>query len=128
MLKDVHKAYMERFQKFVYYITALCVSAIAFTAYTTMDRHFQCYDVILGISVLCWMISIFSGLRIMGLILDHDGLTVQLLTGVYTPQAVAEKKKELTEWIIHYIKVQRWCFYIGIALYVIWHVVKMSYN
>lgn len=64
----------------------------------------------------------------MGLILSHDALTVQLLSGTLTPQFVVETKKGLTKWIILYFKIQQWAFYSGIAFYLLWHIIRMSKN
>lgn len=65
---ELHKEFREKQEKYAYYFVALCVASIGFSITQTTGQSLKWIQLPLGISVLSWGISIFCGLRYIGMI------------------------------------------------------------
>lgn len=63
---DLIKQFREQQQKYAYYIIALCVAGIGFAVQKTMGVPLKQTQIPLGVSILCWGISIYCGLQFLG--------------------------------------------------------------
>ena len=139
--EELIKVYREQQYKYTYYIIALCVAAIGFVVTQTIGKPIKYIQIPLGGAVAAWCISIFCGLRfiqyqIAGLYNNVEYLKIQDGTSemiAYNkgliPQALnmmreileknGNKASKLANW-------QDWCFYLGIFLFIVWHILEMT--
>src|SRR6478735_3378267 len=62
-LKELRQEHRQQQQKYIYYIIALSVAAIAFSVNQTMVQSLRMEQIPLGFAVLCWGASIYLGLN-----------------------------------------------------------------
>lgn len=138
--EELIKVYREQQYKYAYYIIALCVAAIGFVVTQTVGKPIKYTQIPLGGAVVAWCISIFCGLKfiqyqIAGLYNNVELLKIQDGTSELiadTPNIIEYAKKLMLEQIekngnktSKLAKGQDWCFYIGIFLFIVWHVLEM---
>lgn len=120
--------------KFVYYIIALSVGAIAFSVYQTRGEVLNVFHSFLGLAVMCWALGINSGFRFIKQNIKALSLTYNLTE--------IENLEEENPLFLNNIKediklnYQRgsnsffWlecCFHYGIMFFVFWHIMNMLF-
>jgi len=61
--KEIQRQFRQQQEKFVYYLIALSVTSIGFSIYKTTGQPLKWTQIPLGMSILCWGLSVFCGLR-----------------------------------------------------------------
>lgn len=131
---NLQQEYREKQEKYVYYLIALSVSAIGFSIYKTDNQSLTFSQIPLGIAILSWSISIFCGLKFLKYIISN----------LYANNAYFEIIKENNQESINakikgfreamkinsksmsiYFKIQGFLFYLGILLFIAWHIIEM---
>lgn len=137
---ELHRLFRQQQEKYVYYIIALCVTAIGFSVYKTTGQELKWTQLPLAISVGCWGLSIFCGLRFLKYILSSIYVNtgyLNILQGIepgvgthpekmkiaasivkQTMESISEISNNLSKW-------QERLFYSGIILFIVWHVLEM---
>ena len=140
--EEIKKEHRLQVQKLVYYIIALCVTAIGFSVIQTTGQKLELTHLPLGIAVVLWTISIFLGLRYLSSsisILYNNNLYFDILKGniadfnkneatqKYAANIAMEKTQEIAEKYEYHLIAQEILFYFGVLSFLIWHIIKM-YN
>src|SRR5690606_35025426 len=60
---EMRVQFRQQQEKFVYYLIALSVTSIGFSIYKTTGQPLKWTQIPLGMSILCWGLSVFCGLR-----------------------------------------------------------------
>ena len=138
--KEIQRQFRQSQEKYVYYILALTVSSIGFAIYKTNGIPLKCSQIPLGIAVLLWSISIFCGLSFLKYtisILYANNTYYDILQGRYPEIGNVEWKQEAAiegaknaieinkRRAKKYFNCQGYLFYIGILLFVLWHILEM---
>lgn len=138
--EELIKVYREQQYKYAYYIIALCVAAIGFVVTQTVGKPIKYVQIPLAGAVMAWCISIFCGLKfiqyqISGLYNNVELLkildgTSELISN--KPHLIPYAKELMVDTIekngVKASKLANWqdrCFYIGISLFIVWHVLEM---
>lgn len=138
---ELHKEFREKQEKYAYYLVALCVASIGFSITQTTGQPLKWIQIPLGISVLSWGISIFCGLRYIGMIVFSIKRNLIYLD-------IVQGKDEITGTNPHKIKIgvdvyregseklnkksillynwQERLFFSGILLFIVWRVTEMA--
>lgn len=138
---ELIKVYREQQYKYAYYIIALCVAAIGFVITQTIGKPIKYTQIPLGGAIVAWCISIYCGLKFIQhqisgvynnieLIKIQEG-TSELITDKphlisYATELMIEKLKANGDKTSQLANWQDWCFYIGIFLFIVWHVLEMA--
>ena len=137
---EIQKQFRQQQEKLVYYIIALTVSAIGFSIFKTTGQSLKIIQIPLEIAVICWSISIYCGLKFLKYVISTlyaNNEYFEIKRGNHPdignhPDAIeAEIKGFKGAMVINkkrmkqYFKLQSSLFYIGIILFVIWHVLEM---
>ncbi len=138
--KEIQKQFRQQQEKYVYYLIALCVAAIAFAIHQTTDKHLSYSQIPLATAVLNWGISIYSGLKFTSSSIDFlytNNEYFEILQGrneitgnnPYKIQVGKETFEKIMKDKIHNVqKFGNWqnrCFYIGSIAFIVWHVIEM---
>lgn len=137
--KELRLQFRQQQEKFVYYIIALSVSAIAFSIYRTNGEHLKYTQISLALAVLSWGISIYCGINFLKYsisILYNNNSYYELKfdktenTEIKNIKLEAMKTGmlESVETSSKYFKWQGRLFYIGMILFIVWHITEMYYN
>jgi hypothetical protein len=125
--------------KLVYYLIALSVAAIGFSVTQTINDHLSYSHIIVGISVLCWSGSVFCGLQFIKVLIRTGAINIRYLR---EQEGRKEKNTDYRESEIRYRKEieevnkrsepafnwQHYLFYLGLASFIAWHIIRMSQN
>ena len=140
---EIQKQLRDKRDKFVYYIMALCVASIAFSVTQTAGQKLTCIHVFIGGAIICWMGSIFFGFsfiqnELVILIRNSDyfdqiaGRVGNLPKGPTLDKAASkvlrEHRDRITKKATLNFRWQQYLFYIGLGLFLIWHIIQMSKN
>lgn len=134
--KEIQLQTREHQTKFVYYILALNVAAIGFTVHQTFNQKLEFYYILLGGSLLFWTSCIICGFQflqvlIKGLISNSDYFSFikdySHLDDI-AKEILIEKVDKYNKKSKWYFKYQQVFFYLGVALFLIWHISRMTYN
>lgn len=137
---EIQKQFREQQSKYIYYLIALSVAAIAYTIDKTTGDKVDVKLIPAGIAILCWGISVFSGFKfiegfISSLSLDND--LFELKKGNSVIAGLNPLKQNIVREEIFRIinKKQKcasvygnlivWCFFLGIIFFIIWHIWKL---
>lgn len=138
--KEIQRQHRQQQEKYVYYILALTVSAIGFAIYKTSGLPLKWSQVPLGLSVISWGVSIFCGLKFIKYVLSilyANNAYFEILNGQdpdlgNVPWKIEAGAKGVREAMklnaitaSKYLDWQSRLFYIGIVLFIIWHVSEM---
>lgn len=137
--KELRLQFRQQQEKFVYYIIALSVSAIAFSVYRTNGEHLKYIQIPLGLAVLSWGISIYCGITFLKYSIStlYNNNTYLELKGGQTENSQRKdiKLKAIKEAILinaetssKYFKWQGRLFYGGMVLFIVWHISEMYFN
>ena len=149
-INELTAKYRVEQSKYAYYIVALCVAAIGFSINQTMGRvlHYELWP--LGLSVLLFGISVWSGLKfiryiISGIAFEIDVKEISLGSNekykritlalgidpqsnqakAITHDALSESARIKTDWMSFWYKLQAITFYIGIITFLSWRIHEM---
>lgn len=137
---NVQQEFREKQQKYVYYLVALSVSAIGFSIYKTDNHSLNYSQIPLGLAVLSWSGSIFCGLKFLKFVISNlyaNNSYFEIKNGTHpdignNPERIkagingfkeAMKINKITMKI--YFKFQGYFFYLGILLFIVWHIIEM---
>jgi hypothetical protein len=137
---EIEKQFRQQQEKLVYYIIGLSVAAIGFSVHKTSGQFLKLSQIPLGLSVLCWGLSIFLGFKFMKCVIsslfsNHVYLTV--IRGLHPeignhPQkidiassGIIQALKNNSSISSSLLKWQEILFYMGILLFIVWHVLEM---
>ena len=132
----MYKLFIEKQQKFVYYLLSISSTAIGFSIYSTMDKKIDWYFLPLGIALILWAASIFSGLRFIQYTLANLYVNFELLKSrekldPYN-QAKADALHEViggnSEKTTKLQNIQNNLFFTGMIFYVVWYGLLVSHN
>ena len=139
-LLEVQRQFRNQQEKLTYYLIALSVTSIGFAVYQTSDAPLSDHQVPLGLAVLCWGLSIFCGIRFLGVLLtqlfanntylevvngqhpeigNHPGKIDAAVKGLNSALTINRSKAKRLS------KFQDNFFYAGVIIFLIWHVLEM---
>jgi hypothetical protein len=137
---EIQRQYSRQLEKYIYYLIALCVTAIGFSVHITIGLPLSYSQIPLGIAVLSWALSVFCGLRQISLglnILYLNNAFFDIIQGFSEisgshPEKIEIGKKALTNFMSKdYRKASKFgkwqdrLFFLGMILFIIWHLVEM---
>lgn len=140
LINDLNKKFIDRQEKFVYYLVALSVTCIGFSIYQTIGRPLEITQIPLGVAILSWSISIFFGLQFLkhsNSLLADDAESLRVTSGTHpisgkNPAAIVVGKRYFEEArtktgkiLIRQFRSLEWGFYLGGVSFVTWHVIEM---
>lgn len=138
--KEIQRQFRQQQEKYVYYILALTVSAIGFGIYKTSGLPLKWSQIPLGLSVICWSISIFFGLNFLkyvngnlylnneyfeilaGINPDFGNTTWQIEANIEGLKLAMKSDEKTAE---KYFDWQGKLFYFGVVLFILWHILEM---
>lgn len=134
------KEFREQQQRYVYYLLAISIASIGFCVNLTMDRSLVAIDIVLGSSILCWLVSSLYGInavKTLVIALANNVSVIDIssgkheLTGTHPEKIVVglqtmdEVAKTMSNRSLKYMNIQRRGLYWGIVLFVVWRVLDM---
>ncbi len=137
---ELFRIHGQQQEKLVYYIVALCVTAIGFSIYQTTGHSLKWIQTPLALAVLSWGLSIYCGLRFLKYalsILYANNALFNIFQGIEPgvgnyPQlieaassGVEQAIKQSSETSSKLFKWQERLFYSGIVLFLFWHLLEM---
>ncbi|SRR5258707_10213792 len=138
---DLSNKRKEQQIKYVYYLIALCVSAIGYSIYRTVGHSFNFLLILWGLPLISWGVSTYFGLLFLRKSIHHiddDMMLVQHLRALrnnleleakqFALKGVAESEIKLVQNLIterKHFKYQTILFFTGIALFIFWHLAEM---
>ena len=140
---EIQRQLRQSQEKYIYYILALCVSAIGFAVYITLDKSLNMIMIPLGLAIISWGISIYSGFRLLEIshaILWINNNMIEVVKGNnpisgYDPRKMQEGITYLQEEVDKASKIarkrfqlQRFCFILGMIFFIIWHVLVLYFK
>lgn len=138
--KEIQRQFWQKQEKYVYYIIALSVAAVGFSVYKTSGQALNWIKIPLGLSVLCWGLSILCGLMFLKSVVGNlytNNAYFEIIKGKDTivgthPEnikfAINEIQKIMktnSERASKLGSFQEWLFYSGIVLFIVWHILEM---
>jgi hypothetical protein len=137
--KELRIQFRQQQEKYVYYVIALSVSSIAFSVYQTTEQHLEWSHIPLGVAVLNWGISVFCGLRFLRYVNSTLRSNIdcnEILLGHHPDIGDDPQKiKAASSGVMKAIQInsrrakrlwQEYFFYLGIILFLFWHILMMS--
>lgn len=134
---ESYRSHYQLQEKYVFYIIALCVSAIGFSVYCTTGKPMKYSQIPLLISVICWGASIFFGLNFLKKLISTKSANFELLESKYfhketyeiiLKDAINQIIDDLTAKCLKLFSLQEYLFYAGIVSFIIWHILEMYLN
>lgn len=140
--KEILNQFRQQQEKFVYYLIALSVTSIGFSIYKTTGQPLKLIQLPLGMSILCWGLSIYCGLRFLKYVISTlfaNNAYFDLIQGKdpeignhrqkiqAATTGIKEAMKSNSKRASTLFKWQELFFYIGIILFLVWHIIEM-YN
>jgi hypothetical protein len=129
--------------KYVYYIISLCVTAIGFSIYQTTGSKLSWVQLPLAIAILCWSLSIYSGLKL----LKYQIRSLEMQDAFYKInqgnhpevgnhldlinagiEGLKSAHLENSNNANSLSKKQQNLFYFGLFAFIVWHVSEMYCN
>lgn len=137
---EIQKQFRQQQEKYVYYVIALCVTAIGFSVYKTSGVALKLIQIPLALAVVAWGLSIFCGLRFLQYVISSlyaNHIYFDIMEGRHPkagthPELIKAAATGITEAIEinsnranRLAKWQNKFFYIGIISFIAWHVIEM---
>ena len=137
---ELFRLFRQQQEKYVYYIIALCVTAIGFSVYKTTGIKLNWTQIPLAFSVTCWGLSIFYGLQFLKHTMSYlraNNALFNIIQGIEPgvgthPQkmdaaysGVQQAMEATSEKCSTHFRWQERLFYLGIILFLLWHVMEM---
>lgn len=139
--KEIRSEHRGQQQKLVYYIIALCVTAIGFSIFRTNGQSLRCSHIVLLVAVLCWSLSIVLGLKFLKHSIDvlwNNNLWFDIKNRNFVDWTLLKDENidDMGDGIMKYIDDQigkyknhvdwqEYLFYAGMVFFIIWHVLEM---
>lgn len=140
-LIEIQKLMHEKQNRFVYYISGLCVASIGFSVNQTVNDKLNCSHILLGIALVCWFASIFCSFQFIQIKLQvlFENARILNIIELTKPE---EKDKAIDKGNAHlaeytdkqsnrthnnFMQIQYW-FYAGMVLFIAWRIVEMTKN
>lgn len=138
--KELRQQFRQQQEKYVYYVIALCVTAVAFSIHETMDKSLTWSQIPLAIAILLWCMSTFCGLRFIAYVistLSANNAYFEILQGKDEkigshPQKIeaasrgVKKAMQLnSETAFKFGTWQNRGFYFGSIAFISWHILEM---
>lgn len=140
---ELMKEFMRQQDKSCYLIISISVTAIGFSIYQTTGHELNWTQIILALANICWVSSIFCGLRNRAYALSTiyaNKSYLDVLDGVYPDVGTNPKLiKPASDDIMNAMqfnsdKAGKWMdwqerlFYCGIIFFIVWHIFEMYRN
>lgn len=141
--EGIKKEYSTQTAKLVYYIIALCITAIGFSVSRTVEKPLCHSHIPLGIAVVFWGISVFVGFAFIKSrlrILYGNFIYLEILEGnieefnktqshqEYAAELALKDINKNSKKYEKHIFLQEILFYLGIISFIIWHIIEMYNN
>lgn len=143
--EDLYKIHSEQRTKLIYYSMGMAVAAVGFAVFQTVSAVMSWQLVPWGIAVLCWLVSIWYGLKALAHGIGMLRLEVQKLMamgGVHpvTGEAMEDWQKERATKIIgDQLKTlvessnkpfdrQRSFLIAGVLVFIVWHLWRIAHS
>jgi hypothetical protein len=138
--RELINSFRQYQEKYTYYLIALCVTSIGFSVFKTTGIGLKLSQIPLGLAVLSWGISIYCGLTFLKYIMSNlyaNTTYLEILGGRNKevgnhPEMInaaaggimgaMESNNNIAR------KLSRWqngLFYLGMALFLLWHLIEM---
>jgi hypothetical protein len=135
------ETYRSQQEKYNYYIIAIAVACIGFSVNLTLKHKLVWLDVTLGVAIISWLTSVYCGLRVILFHLSAIYANIALIDvqkgvheisgnhpekiqiGIDTLKKVIEDQSNNVSKLG---KIQRYCLYSGIIMFIIWRVIDMT--
>ena len=125
--QNLLQEFRQRRERFLYYIIALCIASIGFSVHITTGQGLSWIKMPLGIAVLSWATSVFFGLSTLRLAnWDLVWEDIAATEGTKAREAIRARRDQKTSWIIRLSRWQEILFYLGVIMFVIWHILEMA--
>lgn len=141
--EEIKKEHNLQTSKFVYYIIALCVTAIGFSIVQTSRKSLDYLHIPLGVALLFWSVSVYIGFAFIKSrlsILYGNHLYLDILEGniddfnksqahqKYAVELTLKDINRISKKYERHLYIQQLLFYFGVISFVIWHVIEMYNN
>lgn len=127
--QDIAKQFREQQEKYIYYLIALSVAAIAFAVNNTLGEPISWSQLPLGLSVILWGISIYCGLSSLQYLIGSLIANMDLINEkrAQSPKAteIQDAISDVSDKTKSLVKTQRCTFFAGIFFYLVWHIIEM---
>jgi len=127
--QEIVNQFRQQQEKYIYYLVALSVAAIAFSVHNTLGEPIKWSQLPLGLSVVLWGISIYCGLTSLQYFIGSLVPNIDLINAKRAQSPIAEKIQEglndVSKKTKGLVKTQRYTFYSGMVCYVLWHLTEM---
>lgn len=137
---NIQQEFREKQEKYVYYLIAISVSAIGFSVYNTQKHELNTSLIPLAFAVTSWSVSIFFGLKflkyVISILYANSGY-FDIIEGRHpdlgnNPELIKAGLKGYKEALEinckrmgRYFAWQGYLFYLGIVMFLIWHIFEM---
>lgn len=130
-IRIIEQQFRNQQERFTYYLIGLSVAAIGFSINLTYGEPFELSQILLGLSLLSFGISILHGFKYLNKLLEVLSHNITFLE-----EKTAGMEKNNEAYILSKIEEVRTkasvfrknlsrFFFIGIGLFVIWHLLEM---
>ncbi|KEO72941.1 hypothetical protein [Anditalea andensis] len=138
--REIQRQFRQQQEKFVYNLIALSVTAIGFSIYKTTGQPLKWIQLPLGTAILCWGLSIFCGLSLLKYVISTlyaNNTYFDIIQGRNSeignhPQKIEAATSGVKQAMdinsnraSSYSKWQERLFYLGIVLFLVWHITEM---
>jgi hypothetical protein len=128
-------------EKYTYYVIALAVASLGFSVNLTMDMKISKAMIPLGIALICWLVSVYSGLRMLQWVMSSTYANINLLEVIEgnheltgrNPQAIKIASDTIRNILEDNSKTtvklgtnRDISFYSGIAFFILWRIIEMA--
>jgi len=132
-LIDLHRNQQE---KYMYYIIALAVACLAFAVHTSIGLKLDNKMIPLGISIILWLVSVYSGLVFLKSLGTTTSRMIDLIESVeernnnkieeYTTMQFIRKVNRSDKKSDIYASIQAGTLYSGTISFIVWRILVMS--
>lgn len=137
---EIQRHYRNSQEKYIYYIIALCVSAIGFSIHITLNRKLSLSLIPIGLSVFSWSISIIYGFKfveIMLSLLRVNNNYIEVINGNNPISGTDIQKIKIGVDVLmkemdkggsianKYRKRQYRFFFLGMIFFIVWHILEL---
>jgi hypothetical protein len=137
---EIQKQYRENQSKFIYYLIALSVASIGFSINITIGQKLNYSHFLLGLAILNWVLSVFCGfqflkisINVLALNNEYFNIVRGLIDEIKPNDFAKEKAKNIlieesekkNKRLVNNFNWQQYFFFIGIILFLFWHIVQM---
>ncbi len=140
---ELYKQFGQKQENYTYYIIAMAIAALGFSVHQTNGKAFEKNQILLGLAMLSWSVSVYLGLLFLRLLISTIYANIGLLDMTEgrsdiagtNPQKIAIGREAIMKIIksnstktMNLHKWQNNLFYLGMCLYIIWHLYGMYLN